>query len=174
MSESVGNAISNVGHVAKRLTPEEIDRMRAQDSRLVSEFRANQLERDAKKHWDLFYKRNDTRFFKDRHWTTREFDELLGLGGNGNQNVLLEVGCGVGNFVYPLIKDGLKFRRIFACDLSTRAIELLKVYSLDYNCKLAHVACRYVNSCFLVESCVISSGNNESLSSGCYIRKLFC
>lgn len=147
MSEIVENTISNVGHVAKRLTPEEIDRMRAQNSRLVSEFRANQLERDAKKHWDLFYKRNNTRFFKDRHWTTREFDELLGLGGNGSQNVLLEVGCGVGNFIYPLIEDGLKFRRIFACDLSTRAIELLKVlkHSLDYNCKLAQVACRCVN-----------------------------
>jgi len=165
---------SNVGHVAKRLTLEEIDRMRAQNSRLVSEFRASQLERDAKKHWDLFYKRNDTRFFKDRHWTTREFDELLGLGGNGNQNVLLEVGCGVGNFVYPLIEDGLKFRRIFACDLSTRAIELFKVQSLDYNCKLAQVACRRVNDRFLVESYVIRPGNNESLSSGRYVRKLFC
>ncbi|XP_011874138.1 PREDICTED: methyltransferase-like protein 6 [Vollenhovia emeryi] len=130
MSESVENAVSSAGHVAKRLTPEEMDRMRAQDSRLVSEFRASQLERDAKKHWDLFYKRNDTRFFKDRHWTTREFDELTGLGGNGNQNVLLEVGCGVGNFIYPLMEDGLKFRKVFACDLSTRAIELLKSHTL--------------------------------------------
>ncbi|XP_012054286.1 PREDICTED: methyltransferase-like protein 6 [Atta cephalotes] len=130
MSEYVENAESIVGHVAKRLTPEEINKMRAQDSRLVTEFHANQLERDAKKHWDLFYKRNDTRFFKDRHWTTREFDELLGLGGNGNQNVLFEVGCGVGNFVYPLIENGLNFRRIFVCDLSTRAIELLESHTL--------------------------------------------
>lgn len=128
MSESIENGISNVEHVAKRLTPEEINRMKAQDSRLVSAFRAEQLERDAKKHWDLFYKRNDTRFFKDRHWTTREFNELLGLGNKENQNVLLEVGCGVGNFVYPLIEDKLKFRKIFACDLSTRAIELFKVH----------------------------------------------
>lgn len=128
MSESMENDTSHVGHVAKRLTPEEIDRMKAQDSRLVSEFRANQLERDAKKHWDLFYKRNDTRFFKDRHWTIREFNELLGLGGSKSESVLLEVGCGVGNFVYPLMEDGLKFRQIFACDLSTKAIELFKVY----------------------------------------------
>lgn len=173
MSETVENAELNVGHVAKRLTPEEIDKMRAQDSRLVSEFRANQLERDAKKHWDLFYKRNDTRFFKDRHWTTREFNELLGLGGNGNQNVLLEVGCGVGNFIYPLIEDGLKFRKILVCDLSTRAIELLKVHLANYNCKLARVACRCINGGFLVESHVIPSGYNKSLSNGCYVRKLF-
>lgn len=126
MSELIENGTSSVEHVAKRLTSEEIDRMKAQNSRLVSEFRANQLERDAKKHWDLFYKRNDTRFFKDRHWTTREFDELVDLASKENQNVFLEVGCGVGNFVYPLVEDGLKFRKIFACDLSTRAIELFK------------------------------------------------
>ena len=115
-----------VGHVAKRLTQEEMAKMRAQNSRLVSEFRANQLEREAKKHWDLFYKRNDTRFFKDRHWTTREFSELLGLGMGRGENVLLEVGCGVGNFVYPLIEDGLIFGKIFACDLSPRAVELMR------------------------------------------------
>lgn len=125
------NGISNMGHVVKRLTSEEIDRMKAQDSRLVSQFRANQLEKDAKKHWDLFYKRNDTRFFKDRHWSTREFDELLDLGGEENKNALLEVGCGVGNFIYPLLEDGLKFQKIFACDLSTKAIELLKVYEME-------------------------------------------
>jgi len=26
--------------------------------------------------WDLFYKRNSTHFFKDRHWTLREFEEI--------------------------------------------------------------------------------------------------
>ncbi|XP_017881272.1 methyltransferase-like protein 6 isoform X1 [Ceratina calcarata] len=120
----------HVGHVAKRLTREEIEKMRAQDSRLVSEFRAHQLERDAKKHWDLFYKRNENRFFKDRHWTTREFHELLGLGAEEKENALLEIGCGVGNFIYPLIEDGLKFKKIFACDLSPRAVELTKNHSM--------------------------------------------
>ena len=46
------------------------------DSRLVSDFRRHKFEQEAKKHWDLFYKRNQTKFFKDRHWTTREFEEL--------------------------------------------------------------------------------------------------
>ncbi|XP_012237639.1 tRNA N(3)-methylcytidine methyltransferase METTL6 isoform X2 [Bombus impatiens] len=132
MAESVKNS-EYVGHVAKKLTQEEIEKMQAQNSRLVSEFRANQLEKDAKKHWDLFYKRNDTRFFKDRHWTTREFHELLGLGTENDQKILLEVGCGVGNFIYPLIEDGLKFK-IFACDLSPRAVELAKKHIL-YNPK---------------------------------------
>ncbi|EFN77703.1 Methyltransferase-like protein 6 [Harpegnathos saltator] len=131
MREAMENGILNVGHVAKRLTAEEIDKMEAQNSRLVSAFRANQLEKDAKKHWDLFYKRNDTRFFKDRHWTMREFEELLGgLGSMESQNVLLEVGCGVGNLVYPLIEDGAKYSKIFACDISSKAIELLKSHTL--------------------------------------------
>lgn len=117
------------GHVVKRLTPEEIEKMNAQNSRLVSEFRANKLEKEAQKHWDLFYKRNDTRFFKDRHWTTREFEELLGFSKD-EELVLLEVGCGVGNFIYPLIEDGIKFKKLFACDLSPRAIEFVKSHNL--------------------------------------------
>lgn len=114
------------GHVAKVLTAEEVEKMQAQDSRLVSEFRANQIERDVKKNWDLFYKRNETRFFKDRHWTTREFSELLQLD-KGQRMVLLEIGCGVGNLIYPLLEDGAVFERIFACDLSPRAVEFVKV-----------------------------------------------
>ena len=43
---------------------------------------ANKLETDARKNWDLFYKRNETKFFKDRHWTTREFQELIGSNKN--------------------------------------------------------------------------------------------
>lgn len=121
-------------HVAKGLTRDEEEKMAAQNTRLVPQFKAEKLEMDCKKHWDLFYKRNDTRFFKDRHWTTREFEELLGAGlsssSNGNAaggGVLLEIGCGVGNLIFPLIEDGLQFKKIFACDLSSRAIELLKV-----------------------------------------------
>lgn len=46
------------------------------DQALVSAFKQQKLEKEAQKNWDLFYKRNSTNFFKDRHWTTREFEEL--------------------------------------------------------------------------------------------------
>ena len=58
------------------LTPEEVDRLH-RDIQLVSDFKRNKLEAEAKRNWDLFYKRNQTNFFKDRHWITREFPELL-------------------------------------------------------------------------------------------------
>ncbi|KAJ8674275.1 hypothetical protein QAD02_005537 [Eretmocerus hayati] len=117
------------GHVAKqRLTSEEIEKLEAQNTRLVSDFQAQKLEINAKKHWDLFYKRNEMKFFKDRHWTTREFEELLELGCGGKY--LLEVGCGVGNLIYPLLEDGISFKKIYACDLSPRAIEFLMKHEL--------------------------------------------
>lgn len=37
-----------------------------QNSRMVSDFKANKLEIQAAKSWDHFYRRNETRFFKDR------------------------------------------------------------------------------------------------------------
>ena len=66
-----------VGHKVRQLTLEEQQRL-YNDTRIVSEFKQNKLEAEAKKNWDLFYKRNTTKFFKDRHWTTREFHELCG------------------------------------------------------------------------------------------------
>lgn len=57
------------------LTLEELNRLSSERA-LVSEFKQMKLEKEAQKNWDLFYKRNTTNFFKDRHWTTREFEEL--------------------------------------------------------------------------------------------------
>lgn len=69
------SAFQRKGHSARVLSPEEAEKL-ANDKVLVSEFKQLKLEREAQKNWDLFYKRNSTNFFKDRHWTTREFQEL--------------------------------------------------------------------------------------------------
>ena len=63
------------GHGARKLTVEEVDKLK-RDNNLVTEFKQEKLEKEAQKNWDLFYIRNTTKFFKDRHWTTREFVEL--------------------------------------------------------------------------------------------------
>ena len=49
---------------------------------------AAKYEAEAGRFWDLFYRRNLTRFFKDRHWFAREFPQLLGA------RTVLEVGGG--------------------------------------------------------------------------------
>lgn len=142
----------NLGDVvtdaAKILTEEERTKLEEQNKRLVTPFQALKLEQEARKHWDLFYKRNENRFFKDRHWTTREFSELLAgedpaaaassspLAKPDNverisvEKKLLEVGCGVGNLIFPLIEDGHRDYFIYACDLSPRAVELVQKHNL--------------------------------------------
>ncbi|EDW01533.1 GH21487 [Drosophila grimshawi] len=114
--------------------------MEEQNKRLVPEFKANKLEIDAQRHWDLFYKRNETRFFKDRHWTTREFQELLSeqqCSRSGQRRTLFEVGCGVGNLVFPLLEEQIKEQKsdehgfyFYACDFSPRAVDFVQANAL--------------------------------------------
>ncbi len=75
------------GHAARVLTTLEREKLEKEEP--ISNFKKDKLEKDARKNWDLFYKRNGTRFFKDRHWTSREFSELLtgGICANPNKEV---------------------------------------------------------------------------------------
>lgn len=118
-------------------------------------------EREAKKHWDLFYKRNTTNFFKDRHYLHVVFPELAtiaglsptpthipgrgpGAGRNSASSLaatplsnlsssrlkLLEVGCGVGNAVFPLLDLNPRLTAI-AIDFSNVAIDFVQTQE-DY------------------------------------------
>ena len=107
------------------LTEDQLQALSLQDRNRCEEFRAEKFQKESKKHWDLFYKRNETRFFKDRHWTTREFQELLKIDSDG-QKVLMEVGCGVGNFLYPLIEENKINLFIHATDISPRAVQMVQ------------------------------------------------
>jgi methyltransferase-like protein 6 len=106
------------------LTEEEENRLKKQDETVISEFKRLKLEAEAQKNWDLFYKRNDTRFFRDRRWTTREFELLVGIDGD-NKKILLEIGCGVGNFLFPLLEENANLY-IYGCDFSPKAVEFVK------------------------------------------------
>lgn len=121
-----------LGHYARQLTEEERIKLEG-DNVVVTDYKRDKFEQEAKKNWDLFYKRNSTHFFKDRHWITREFPELLvtkseldSEGDHQRKIVLLEAGCGVGNTVFPLLVEN-KDLFVYACDFSPKAIELLKV-----------------------------------------------
>ncbi|VDP78317.1 unnamed protein product [Echinostoma caproni] len=99
-------------------TEEEINQtLSKQVATLVSQFERTKLLREAGANWNRFYKRNGTRFFKDRHWTKREFSDLLQLTRSSQTTsqqdstcplCILEVGCGVGNFVLPLLEEEMQ------------------------------------------------------------------
>jgi methyltransferase-like protein 6 len=120
MSDSIHGSHSNTERV---LTTDEYNCLYSsdqQDRQQVSVFKQNQFDKNAQKYWDQFYKRNTNHFFKDRHWPIREFNLNL------NETMkLLEVGCGVGNFLFPLLNE-LPNLFIYACDFSSTAVELLR------------------------------------------------
>ncbi|XVF35310.1 hypothetical protein REPUB_Repub18cG0134500 [Reevesia pubescens] len=90
----------------------------------ITPFWRDKYERDAKKYWDQFYRRHQDRFFKDRHYLDKEWDQYF--SGSGRK-VILEVGCGAGNAVFPLIST---YPDVFvhACDFSQRAVNLVKAH----------------------------------------------
>ncbi|KAJ1978821.1 hypothetical protein H4R33_005883 [Dimargaris cristalligena] len=121
--------------------PEYVDRAKqilAQDTKVVPEFWVKKYRQEASKNWDKFYKRNTTNFFKDRHWIEREFHELQSQNGNEQSKLtLLEVGCGVGNFLFPLLESHPNLF-VYACDFSSRAVGLVQanpLYTASDRCK---------------------------------------
>ncbi|KAI5127531.1 hypothetical protein NEPAR04_1591 [Nematocida parisii] len=50
--------------------------------------------------WDIFYKRYNRTFFKERQWISKEYPELL-----VHTNRILELGCGTGSTLIPIIKE---------------------------------------------------------------------
>ena len=114
--------------------------------------RARASASDDAEAWEKFYaahSRNgasaDVRFFKDRHYLRRAFGELVDadarahpetfraaldpktLGDVDESDVVdvLELGCGVGNSVYPLIRANLNMR-VTAVDCSPTAVATLE------------------------------------------------
>ncbi|QDZ19934.1 S-adenosyl-L-methionine-dependent methyltransferase [Chloropicon primus] len=101
----------------------------AQD--MVSPFLKNKYEREAGRYWNMFYQRNQKNFFKDRHYLEREFSVLneghnSGDGRSGGR-MLLEIGCGVGNTVFPLV-EGHGDLKVHCCDFSKEAVRLVKAH----------------------------------------------
>ncbi|KAM0845303.1 hypothetical protein ACQ4PT_056465 [Festuca glaucescens] len=92
--------------------------------RPVTPFWKEKYERDARRYWDIFYKRHEDKFFKDRHYLDKEWGKYF-VAQDGGNLVVLEVGCGAGNTIFPLLST---YPDIFvhACDFSSRAVDLVK------------------------------------------------
>lgn len=102
----------------------------ANASAKVAEEKATELEEKAGDYWNTFYNQHENKFFKDRHWLFTEFPELVPESADQleqprPQKTILELGCGVGNTVFPLLEmDPSLF--VYCCDFSAKAIELVK------------------------------------------------
>lgn len=88
----------------------------------ISPFWREKYERDAKKYWDIFYKRHQDKFFKDRHYLDKEWGQYF---SGTDRKVVLEVGCGAGNTIFPLLAT-IPNIFVHACDFSPRAVNLVK------------------------------------------------
>ncbi|BGP21997.1 methyltransferase [Rhodotorula toruloides] len=101
--------------------------------------------------WNRFYTNHAAAgpFFKDRHWLDREWEELKELGraedgaGDGDgrtdltRDTMLEVGCGTGATIYPLLERYPRARFV-AFDFAKKAVELTKRHA-KYNPAHTHI-----------------------------------
>ncbi|DAZ99294.1 TPA: hypothetical protein N0F65_005462 [Lagenidium giganteum] len=124
----------------------------AKDKSTIPEFWQNKYEKEAAKNWDVFYKRNTTNFYKDRHYLHLVFPDLnaqearprhrIELTGDdpSKPKTLLEVGCGVGNAALPLLEINPALN-IVAIDFADTAIALLKKQPLYDEARVAASVC---------------------------------
>ena len=89
--------------------------------------------------WNCFYNQHRTNFFKDRHYLRTAFPQEFGQSSSSDatkkrkKRTLVEIGCGVGNALLPLLEEGDRDDQgrhyswnMFGLDLSSVAIDLLK------------------------------------------------
>jgi SAM-dependent methyltransferase len=118
----------------------------------VSTYWKTQYESKAGSYWHKFYKRNADHFYKDRHYLHIVFPELLNGAApvtaegtasaalpESSPQYLLEVGCGVGNAVLPLVELNCNLH-IVAMDFAASAIEILNKHPFVHSCVDAHPA----------------------------------
>ena len=116
-------------------------------------------EEEASENWDHFYETHKTNFFKDRHYLHKafpnEFDCVYDIEKwnkiHGDFHIV-EIGCGVGNTVLPLLERGKMFYvtdatksngciidkkklKVWGFDFSSVAIDLLKKDERFYDAK---------------------------------------
>lgn len=87
-------------------------------------------EENARRNWDIFYKRNTTNFYKNRNYIDREFnlpDLIEKLKESKKRRLsLMEAGCGVGNTIFPLSELFYKDLKVYGFDFSDNAVNFIQ------------------------------------------------
>nr|VZI43795.1 unnamed protein product [Spirometra erinaceieuropaei] len=108
------------------LSDDALELLEKQVQCMASKFQYRKLVQEAGRNWDRFYNRNGARFFKDRHWTTREFAELTKFveSGSGQMMILEKIPTRDrnptqrSNPLQGLSKVQKDYASAFVCDIS--------------------------------------------------------
>lgn len=111
----------------------------------LSEETRRHIESSSDLKWDEFYDTHESNFFKDRKWLSIEFPCIKEIAASKLKDVthdkldILEIGCGVGNTIFPLIEqvysaegvdeDAMGRISFMATDFSPQAIKHLQANS---------------------------------------------
>jgi methyltransferase-like protein 6 len=156
MPDDLDLAFGDLEFLEEAFSPAEIaemDAMLASRDGDMSKYWAGRLQAQAVKHWNEFYKNNKANFFKDRHYLETELPELVravhkyraDLAAQSEADspapvlrapVLFEVGCGVGNALFPLMATFPELR-VLGCDCSRAAIALIHSHALYHPDKIS-------------------------------------
>ncbi|KAI9553420.1 hypothetical protein GHT06_021326 [Daphnia sinensis] len=115
-------------------------KLKLNSSSFMDEEVALKYEKEASQFWDTFYSTHENKFFKDRHWLFTELPELCSEHMKSSSATeeasaafqpaelkILEVGCGTGSTVFPLLEaNTLKTSFVYCCDFAPKAVELVK------------------------------------------------
>ncbi|KAK6497879.1 hypothetical protein TWF481_012278 [Arthrobotrys musiformis] len=99
-----------------------------QRSNPVRDFDKNRFNSEPEKWWNNFYKNNRENFFKDRKWLQQEFPILTTATSTNSPPIkLLEVGCGAGNTLFPILSANKNPNfHIHGADFSKTSIDLIR------------------------------------------------
>ena len=110
---------------------------------LKSDEKSSHLDMEDANAWDQFYSNHGNRFFKDRHYFEKAFPEEFSptpkhqptpiiypsCDSEIQDRTLVEIGCGVGNAILPLLEVGESegnWDVVHGLDISSEAIQILR------------------------------------------------
>lgn len=111
----------------QRLEAEE--KLQKQKLAPVKPFNKELFMSNPAKYWDQFYRHNKGNFFKDRKWLQVEFPQLFDkiLEEDGGDRTVLEVGCGAGNTLFPVLAANRNPKlNLIGVDYSKQAVEVVR------------------------------------------------